>query len=311
MPSRILRPSSACAIAHVTLCCLTAAGAAHAQNEPPPTVPSPSAAPSSGDAPHGDGSASESSAPSAPSDAPPPAASAEAPPPAPAGTEPASAPATAPGNFPPSSGVAGEVEEPETPPRLIAFGSNTRWSVAAPAGDLYKGASLGDLSGAMYQVEGTLDAVFLERLVLGFRVGLGIASLDDSVSRACEADRATSCSLMTLNYGVHGEFLILPRRAALSPWVGVALSNEILMLRESYGSMNYDAFFSGSAWDFSAGVDFRFGKKKGIAVGPFASFRTGKYTSVEAEDPDGVRRSADISDPAQHHWLMLGVRSRF
>jgi hypothetical protein len=168
---------------------------------------------------------------------------------------------------------------------------------------------LNDLAGVMYQLEGSLDAVLLERLVLGVRIGIGIATLDDKASRLCDADRASACHLTTANIGVHGEVLILPRSAKANPWIGVGRVGEWLMLGETVGSREYGATFSGGAWDFTAGLDFRLGK--GPSFGPFITYRTGKYTTVESDDELGVNRSVPIANASSHQWLMLGLRSRF
>jgi hypothetical protein len=237
-------------------------------------------------------------------------------PPAPSAAAPDSAPATTtdrsatPTPTPPAEPPPVEPPPDESSsPRIIAFGSNTRLSAGLPGGDVYKGLPLGDLAGVMFQLEGTLDAVLLERLVLGLRIGVGIATLDESLSRACKADNAGSCHLTTVNFGVHGEFLIFPRRARLNPWVGLGLTHEVLMLEETVGSRSYGGHFSGRAWDFTAGLDFRPGK--GPSFGPFATYRTGKYTTVNADDVNGIPQSAPIANPSGHHWFMLGVRSRF
>jgi hypothetical protein len=224
---------------------------------------------------------------------------------------PASAPPTVaePSHEPPAPARSTAVQAaPEPAPRFVRFGSNTRLSVGLPSGEAFKGTKLSEFASALYKLEGTLDAVFLDRLVLGVRLGVGIASTGDEFSDGCRLDGADTCRTTNVSFGLAGEFLILPRSARFNPWVGIGLSHEVLLLEETYGSISSGAQFSGGVLDFSAGLDFKAGS---VGVGPFVNLRTGKYSSTERELTGMPPVRADIHDPTRHNWLMLGARVRF
>jgi len=197
-------------------------------------------------------------------------------------------------------------DEPPAPP-LIRFGSNLRLSVGLPGGDLYRNLPLNKVAKLLYQLEGSLDAVVLGQLVLGLRSGIGIASLANEFSDGCAADGAT-CRLTNASLGIHGEFIILPPIAPVRPWVGLAYSLEYLMMDEREAT-SLSGSFSGTDIDVSVGADFTLGKR--VSWGPFVTYRTGKYTSVEADSIGVVPQTASITQPSRHDWLMLGLRTRY
>ncbi|MEI9942002.1 MAG: hypothetical protein WDO69_32720 [Pseudomonadota bacterium] len=216
------------------------------------------------------------------------------------------APPVTPPPSPPGTSASDDASVPAPP--ILKFGSNLRLSVGIPGGDLAKDSPLSDVAKLLYQLEGSLDAVVLGRAVIGFRSGIGIASLGNDFSNGCSADGA-SCMLADLSLGIHGEFLILPPSAKVSPWVGLAYSREWLLMSESNGAASAGANFSGSVLDFSVGADLRFGGK--LAGGPFITYRTGEYTSVDVDADGQVPLSASVIHPSRHDWLMLGLRMRY
>lgn len=293
MSPRPTLPPLFCSLASSLLLCHPAT--AHAQSEPSTAstsadVPVPTTAP---DAPT---AATPADAPAAPSPSPTPAASSSAP--TPAAPAPPASPAA------PRSTSVEPAEEPA--PRFLRFGSNTRVTFALPSGDAYQGVPLSELAGGLLQLEGTLDAVFLDRLVLGVRLGIGIATRGDQFSTGCR--EGTNCLTTNVSFGLAGEFLILPRSARFNPWVGLGLSHEVLMYGPDSGTSSPATSVEGGVLDFSAGLDFKAGS---IRLGPFFNLRTGKYSSIEHNALGQPSETADIQNQARHNWLMLGGRARF
>ena len=96
----------------------------------------------------------------------------------------------------------------------------------------------------------------------------------------------------------------------MTPWAGLGVTYEVLSanLNDSSGSNTASVSASGVDLDLSVGVDFNFWR---LQIGPVATFRVGRYTTID-ESVNGVDvNSADIGSTDWHEWLLLGVRGRY
>ncbi len=93
------------------------------------------------------------------------------------------------------------------------------------------------------------------------------------------------------------------------PWVGLGVGYEWLNVSGRIG--NVDGSVSDNGWEFAmlqAGADIFVAP--GFALGPFLSFSIARYGNQSGSLGAGAVTS-DISNPAVHEWLQLGVRFAF
>jgi hypothetical protein len=189
--------------------------------------------------------------------------------------------------------------------RLLTFGGGFRLSVGIPGGSVVQNAKLSNVASLLYNLEGQTDLVIASRLSLGVHVGIGVASLADDFSQNCQAN-GVSCTLLDFTLGAHAEFTPFGRRARVKPWVGIGVSYEDLILSESFDSVSTSGSFNGVDLDASLGVDVKLGP---FGLGPFVTYRTGKYSSVSADSLGAT--TADIQQTTWHDWVMIGLRGRY
>jgi hypothetical protein len=192
---------------------------------------------------------------------------------------------------------------------LSRFSSSLRLNYGVPLGNVDQNNPLSDAAGGLYHVEGAGDFLLSPQLIVGVHAGVGVASLGNKISQGCSAD-GVSCSVLDFDIGVHAEYLFLPVTAPITPWAGLGLTYEVLSesVNDSSGSNTASVGASGVDLDLSAGLDFNFPR---FQIGPVATFRVGRYTSV-AETVDGTDvGSSDIGATDWHEWLLIGVRGRF
>jgi outer membrane protein W len=116
----------------------------------------------------------------------------------------------------------------------------------------------------------------------------------------------TSCSAHDMHYGIQAHYYFTPE-AAVDPWVGFGIGRESISLATKNNGVSMDMDFSG--WTFAllqAGVDFKL--TDAFALGPFASFSLGQYSSATLA-MQGVSVDADLPK-AMHEWLTLGVKGQ-
>jgi hypothetical protein len=190
---------------------------------------------------------------------------------------------------------------------LSRMSGGVRLNYGLPSGDLAKGQSLKSLASGLYRVEGDVDFLVAPRLAVGLHAGVGIATLGDQVSTGCNAGGG-SCSSVDFDLGAHAEYMFLPTSAPVSPWVGLGASFEALSLSDTNGSNTGSFTARGVDLDLSAGVDVNL---KHLSIGPFVTYRVGRYTSVDEKVNDVEVNSADIGQTDWHEWLMLGIRGRY
>ena len=182
-----------------------------------------------------------------------------------------------------------------------------RLNYGLPSGDLAKGQSLKSLASGLYRVEGDVDFLVAPRLAVGLHAGVGIATLGDQLATGCNAGGG-SCSAVDFDLGAQAEFMFLSASAPVSPWVGLGASFEALSLSNTNGSNTGSFTANGVDLDLSAGFDVNV---KRLSIGPFVTYRIGRYTAVNEKVNDAEVNSADIGQTEWHEWLMLGIRGRY
>jgi hypothetical protein len=197
------------------------------------------------------------------------------------------------------------------PPVLVNpfhFGGQGGLSFGLPTGEVAAGSALGDNVSLMIQIEGGADLVILERVVLGFNIGLGYAPAASRISNACSAN-GTSCYGFNLNFGAHAQVLLIPAGNPMVPWVGLEAGYEDLLLSESDGVDSVTVSYGGAQFELSGGLDLKVRNTAGW--GPFVAYRFGKYTSAGVSGTNTVENSGEIANQSSHGWFLLGLRSRF
>jgi hypothetical protein len=199
--------------------------------------------------------------------------------------------------------------QPPPPVQILRFGGSTNFSIGLPTGSMYSGSSLGDSVSSMFQLEGSADLIVMERVILGFNLGLGYLPSGDEFEAGCRADGG-SCFALNINFGAHAEALLLPPHSPFVPWVGLEAGIEDLLLSESVGSQSSTASFAGNQYEIRAGLDLSVrGAQRGW-WGPFIAYRYGKYTAGGLSN-DTTDTSFDIANPASHGFLFVGLRGRY
>jgi len=188
------------------------------------------------------------------------------------------------------------------------FGGQGSLSFGLPVGDLFAGTPIGDSLAAMIQIEGGGDLVILDRVVLGFNIGLGYAPASSMLSDACSAN-GTSCYGLNLNFGAHAQVLLIPAGNPMVPWVGLEAGYEDLLITETDGVDDFTLSYAGAQVELSAGLDLKVRNTAGW--GPFIAYRFGKYTSASASGTTTIDTAGEIANPSSHGWFFLGLRSRF
>ncbi|HVV49297.1 MAG TPA: hypothetical protein VHO06_06550 [Polyangia bacterium] len=166
-----------------------------------------------------------------------------------------------------------------------------RVGFAIPMGDLAADNQLGNfLSGAV--------PLTLELTIRGNKnVAVGLAfDLAPTLTKNC--DPGASCS--ATDYRLNLEAIFTSRAGMpVDPWLGIGVGYEWFELSES-GELS--AEFTG--WDYATievGGEFRSGDQ--LALGPFASFSLGQFSSGSANGASG-----DVANPSLHEWLQFGLR---
>ena len=123
-----------------------------------------------------------------------------------------------------------------------------------------------------------------------------------------DCDEGASCSINVMRFGVNLAYHTAPF-AKVDPWVGLGIGYERFNVSESFGDFKLNATFSG--FEFAAlqgGVDFKLSKN--FAVGPFATFTVGQYSSASVSDGEDSE-SVDIDEKGLHFWLMGGIKAQY
>lgn len=133
-----------------------------------------------------------------------------------------------------------------------------------------------------------------------FMYGIGLLNKD---KLNCD-----SCSGSDMRFGIQAQYHLMPAET-FDPWIGLGIGYEIASFSSS--SALGDVKSSSKGMEFihvQVGGDYKVSPN--LAIGPFATFAIGQYSSGTVE-VGGNSKSDDIQDKELHQWLMLGVRGSF
>lgn len=230
--------------------------------------------------------------------------------PPPGGYAPPPAPYGQPQPPPAESPRAPTVARAGRPERAIELG--LRAGYAMPGGKT-GGVNDGDDGEDLSEFVEHVIPVMLEanlRLSQQFAVGTllqyGFGTSDNLCSDI--EDGGGDCSVRVLRLGLQALFTPV-MTDTMAFWVGAGLGYESYKWEASAGDSKGSIGLTGFEWlHLQAGLDLFVGQA--FRVGPFASFGLGKYGEAELE-LDGSTESADLENPAFHHWITIGARAMF
>jgi hypothetical protein len=191
-----------------------------------------------------------------------------------------------------------------------------RTGLSFPVGDV-SGAP-GDSLGARYawQVPLVFDigakigpSVFLGAY-LGF--GFGAEGSDPVVEGLCDDDddnleNDVSCSAVTVRFGFEAQYHFMPGEK-MNAWVGYGAGWEAATQTLSDRTQGYSESTTAHGFTYaslSGGLDFR---TRVVGAGPYAEVAAGRFTRQTTEVSNVEAGEGDISDPAWHAWISLGLR---
>jgi hypothetical protein len=188
------------------------------------------------------------------------------------------------------------------------FDLGLRLGYAIPFGDIDANAGNGlasAFSGAIpFVLEGGYR--FNQQLTLGALFQYGFAQVKDGNASGCGG--GVSCSGSIVRLGIEGIFHF-PNPGMFAPWAGAAIGYEWMGISASGGGLSTSAGASGIEFlTLQGGAEYRMAPQ--FTLGPFASLSFARYGTVSVDNGTGSV-STDISDPALHEWLQLGVRGSF
>jgi hypothetical protein len=173
-----------------------------------------------------------------------------------------------------------------------------------PFGDESKGVKLSDVAAGEVPVELELSYRITHAISAGVYGGYGFGLVSSSMVDGVKASDAID-SITTWRFGIQGEYEFEKLGPAI-PYAGLRVGYVTESLKEKSGG----ATSSVSGWEYFtilAGADFEVAKE--LAVGPFASFALGQYTTRQATGVSS--ESIPSADRAMHQWLTIGVRGAF
>ncbi len=164
--------------------------------------------------------------------------------------------------------------------------------------------SSGDMSdGFAGQIPIWLDLgwQFSPKLMVGAYFSYGFVIPRKDLADVCN-DKRVDCTLSDMRLGAQVQFSFSPA-ASTDPWIGAGFGYEWLNMDVENVSITLDG------WEvpmLQAGLDFG-GDTGGSVFGPFVAFTFGRYTHGSFKF-GSLSDSGDVSDPATHNWLFVGLR---
>jgi hypothetical protein len=158
-----------------------------------------------------------------------------------------------------------------------------------------------------------LGAKITEELYLGpyLNVGVGGEGSDLRTEGRCESGDDViddvSCSAVSVRLGVEVRYTFTPAEQ-MSGWVGYGFGYTVgSQTISDEGRYSETSTARGlELARLTGGLDFRL--TRGFGLGPYAMASIGRYTSLRTEIRNTETATRDISDPAVHAWLGLGLR---
>ncbi|HLK93950.1 MAG TPA: outer membrane beta-barrel protein [Polyangia bacterium] len=203
-------------------------------------------------------------------------------------------------------GLAGAAHaEPVRPLDRPGIDLAVRVGYAIPFGDISGDAGNGLASRVDSAVPFVLEAGyrFDAALTLGLYFQYGFLQINDNF---CGANN--DCSGSVIRLGIEGLYHF-DLHKPIVPWAGLGVGYEWGNIDTSSALGNGSE--SANGWEFltlQAGGDFHLLPQ--IAVGPYVSFSVARYGSGSGRFGN-INFSGDITNPAVHEWLQLGVRGSF
>ena len=191
-----------------------------------------------------------------------------------------------------------------------------RTGLSFPMGDV-SGAP-GDSLGARYawQVPLVFDigAKIMPSVFLGAYLGFGFGAegSDPAVEGLCDDDddnleNDVSCSAITVRFGFQAQYHFMPGEK-MNGWVGYGAGWEAATQTISDRTQGYTESTTAHGFTYAAlsgGLDFR---TRVVGAGPYAEVALGRFTRQTTEVDNIEVGKGDISDPAWHAWISLGLR---
>jgi hypothetical protein len=182
--------------------------------------------------------------------------------------------------------------------------------VVIPAGALYQGQSLSQLTGPGPSVGLDAGFRFVKRLYIGVVLSHGFLGTGSASSNPATGESLTATA--NTNYaGVNLAYISNPRGVAFFGEIGAgyrALSTDVVSTRNGDTSSQY----SGAEVSLGAGMHFKLGDW--VRLVPELSFTAGQFSAVNCTGPStgsspitACPSPGDLSRPDTHSFVLLGV----
>lgn len=153
---------------------------------------------------------------------------------------------------------------------------------------------------------GKISRRFFVGAYLGFNPGIEGSIFKD----LCRGD--VTCTANNVRVGLQVQLHLRPA-ARINPWVGLGVGSEATTITAESRIGNYTQTRGGTSsfqgielMHLVLGADYRAHEVWGF--GPFVAFTLGRYQTTTARNVLGNNKTNAIDLPANHQWLIAGVR---
>jgi hypothetical protein len=137
------------------------------------------------------------------------------------------------------------------------------------------------------------------------QLGIGIVNKDKAAGGNLCNQPGVSCKGSDVRLGVEGTYSFSPGQS-FNPWIGLGTGYEWVSLQGESSTGNGEFTFKG--WEyFTLQVGGDFSLSRVFALGPYASFGLGQYSSSNVT-LGSTTFSGDVANMKAHAWLQLGVK---
>ena len=181
------------------------------------------------------------------------------------------------------------------------FDLGVRLGYAIPFGDVTGDANAGLASTFSGAIPFVLEGGYRlnEQFTVGALFQYGVAQIKSDF-----CGNGFSCSGSIIRFGFEGLYHF-PNPGLFAPWAGAGIGYE--WMNVDFSGLGGSASAGASGVEFltlQGGAEYRAAPQ--FTLGPFASFSLARYGTV---DTSGTSR--DVTNPAMHEWLQIGVRGSF
>ena len=210
------------------------------------------------------------------------------------------------------SGVDPFLRPAPPPERDSGFTLALRLGLGIPFGDTSADASgtatpLGDQLQSQIPIWIDVGYRFARSWFVGayLHLGVGMVNQDKAAGGNVCNQPGVSCKGSDVRLGVEGTYSFSPGQS-FNPWIGLGTGYEWASLQGESSTLNGEFTFKG--WEyFTVQVGGDFSLSRVFALGPFASFGLGQYSSANVTF-GSTTFSGDIANKKVHGWLQLGVK---